>query len=68
MLIIDPTLIGRKYYTTDKNTQYTIRGVADGTGTVVLIGEDVKISADTLTATTHTRLTTTKVTDAKLLY
>jgi hypothetical protein len=59
MLIIDQTLIGRKYYILDKNTQYTIRGIADGTGTVVLIGE--------YNNGTDVRLTTTKVTDAKLL-
>ncbi len=59
MIIIDPTLIGRKYYIHDANTQYTIKGIADGTGTVILIGE--------YTDGKNIRLITTKVTDAKLL-
>jgi len=39
MLIIDPSLLGRKYYTLDPNTTYTVKGICDGTGTIVLLGE-----------------------------
>jgi hypothetical protein len=59
MLKIDDSLIGRKYYTVDPNTIYTIRGVADGTGTLILLGE--YDDGKTLL------LTTTKVVDAKLV-
>jgi hypothetical protein len=38
MLFIDPTLIGRKFYTVDAKTVYTCRGVLI-MGTALLIGE-----------------------------
>jgi len=59
MLIIDPTLIGRKYYTIDLNSVYTVKGVCDGTRTIVLFGEfdDGKSK----------RIVTHKITDAHFI-
>ena len=62
MIIIDPTLIGRKYFTHDPKTQYTIKGVADGTGTLVLLGE-----YKDGTSAVETRLITHKVGEVHLL-
>ena len=52
MLITDPTLIGRTYYTLDKKTTYTIRGFAIA-GTIVVIGEyaDPQVATETKLAT-----------------
>ena len=38
MIVIDPTLLGRKFYTHDQKTTYTCRGVIVS-GTTLLIGE-----------------------------
>jgi len=59
MLVIDPTLIGRKYYTVDPNTTYIVRGVCDGTGTIVLLGE--------LSDSKSIRIVTHKIVDAHFL-
>jgi hypothetical protein len=56
MLQIDPTLIGRKFYSHDPNTVYICRGVVIS-GTLLVIGE--------LTDGTYSRLTTHKLTDVK---
>ena len=38
MIVIDPTLLGRKFYTVDPKTVYTCRGVIVS-GTTLLLGE-----------------------------
>ena len=56
MLFIDPTLIGRKFYSADPKTVYTCRGVVIS-GAVLVIGE--------LPDGTYSRLTLHKLTEIK---
>ena len=58
MLQIDPTLIGRKFYSHDPNTVYICRGIyVQPDSYPILIGE--------LIDGTYSRLTTHKLTDVK---
>lgn len=58
MIFIDPTLLGRKFYTVDPKTVYTCRGVIVS-GTTLLLGEyaDPTYKCN--------RLATLKLSDAK---
>ena len=63
MLNIDPTLIGRKYYTLDPKTVYTLRGayVKPDSG-VIVIGEFHPSNTSN-----ETKIVTHKITDLNLL-
>jgi len=56
-------LLGRQYYTIARNTVYTIRGVADGTGTIAVIGE----YADPSNVNSETRLASHKLNEVHLI-
>ena len=58
MIVIDPTLLGRKFYTVDAKTIYTVRGVVIS-GTILVIGEYLDTTGKV------TRLATHKLTDVK---
>jgi len=62
-MIIDPTLIGRKYYTTDPNSTYTLRAayVKPDSGIIVL-GEMADANKPG-----ESRFVTHKVTDLHLI-
>jgi hypothetical protein len=53
---IDPTLMGREYYTVDPNTKYKFRGIVVS-GTILVVGE--------LTDAKGSTLVTHKITDVK---
>ena len=64
MLHIDPNFIGRKYYTHDPKTIYTVRGVyAQTTGKPIVIGE---FPSDPNTVNSPTKLVTHQLTDVNL--
>jgi hypothetical protein len=45
MFNIDPTLIGRKYYTSDHHTVYTIRGIYVIPGTLTIVIAEMNSTA-----------------------
>ena len=61
MLFIDPSLIGRKFYTDDSKKVYTCRGVVIS-GTILVIGEFPDPTAKINRLATH-KLTDVKFTD-----
>jgi hypothetical protein len=60
MIVIDPSLLGRKYYTVDPSTVYACRGVIVS-GTTLLIGEYHD------SASKCNRLATHKLTDCRFI-
>ena len=67
MLIIDPTIIGRKFYTHDPNTTYTCVGayVKPDSG-VILMGE-FSANPQAQTPNTISRIATCKLADATFI-
>lgn len=65
MLIIDPTIIGRKYYTLDPKTVYTLRGIYGEPGArPIIIGEfETSTPIGTNPNAPTTRLVTHKLSD-----
>jgi hypothetical protein len=64
MIVIDPTLLGRKFYTVDAKTIYTVRGVVVH-GTILVIGEYLDSTGKISKLATH-KLTDVKFTDSVL--
>jgi hypothetical protein len=64
MIVIDPTLLGRKFYTVDAKTIYTVRGVVIS-GTILVIGEYLDSTGKISKLATH-KLTDVKFTDSVL--
>ena len=61
MIVIDPALLGRKFYTVDAKTIYTCRGVVIS-GTILVIGEYLDSTGKISKLATH-KLTDVKFTD-----
>ena len=68
-MIIDPTLIGRKYYTSDPKTVYTIRGIYVNPNSLpIVIGElDSFAPIGSNPTAPISLLATTKLSDVRML-
>ena len=64
MMAIDNSLMGRKFYTVDAKTIYTVRGVVIS-GTILVIGEYLDSTGKISKLATH-KLTDVKFTDSVL--